>query len=104
MARKQFHVSPFCEVRGEYRFRFERSEDRTLARVDLHDEDGPLLQTSVGGVLQALDAAAVRRAFFGTPLMTLGVVARIHWHALRLWAKRVPFHGKPSAPKRFVTR
>lgn len=104
VARKQFHVSPFCEVRGEYRFRFERSEDRTLARVDLHDEDGPLLQTSVGGVLQALDAAAVRRAFFGTPLMTLGVVARIHWHALRLWAKRVPFHGKPSEPKRFVTR
>jgi DUF1365 family protein len=104
VARKQFHVSPFCEVRGEYRFRFERGEDRTLARVDLHDEDGPLLQTSVGGVLHPLDGATVRRAFFGTPLMTLGVVARIHWHALRLWAKRVPFHGKPSEPKRFVTR
>ena len=65
---------------------------------------GRLAVGGVGGVLQALDAAAVRRAFFGTPLMTLGVVARIHWHALRLWAKRVPFHGKPSAPKRFVTR
>ncbi|ROQ89408.1 hypothetical protein EDF72_5317 [Delftia acidovorans] len=104
VARKQFHVSPFCEVRGEYRFRFERGEDRTLARVDLHDEDGPLLQTSVSGVLHPLDGATVRRAFFGTPLMTLGVVARIHWHALRLWAKRVPFHGKPSEPKRFVTR
>ena len=104
VARKQFHVSPFCEVRGEYRFRFERGEDRTLARVDLHDEDGPLLQTSVGGVLQPLDAATVRRAFFGTPLMTLGVIVRIHWQALRLWAKRVPFHGKPSEPKRFVTR
>src|SRR5256885_8438850 len=77
VARKQFHVSPFCEVRGEYRFRFERGEDRTLARVDLHDEDGPLLQTSVGGVLHPLGGATVRRAFFGTPLMTLGVVARI---------------------------
>lgn len=104
VAHKQFHVSPFCEVRGEYRFRFERGEDHTLARVDLHDEDGPLLQTSVGGVLQPLDAATVRRAFFGTPLMTLGVIVRIHWQALRLWAKRVPFHGKPSEPKRFVTR
>jgi hypothetical protein len=38
----------------EYRFRFERSEDRTL-RVDLHDENGPLLQTSVGGTLHPLD-------------------------------------------------
>lgn len=103
-ASKLFHVSPFCEVRGEYRFRFERSEDRTLARVDLHDEQGPLLQTSVGGVLETLNRQSVLRAFFGTPLMTLGVVFRIHWHALRLWAKRVPFHGKPPEPKRFVTR
>jgi hypothetical protein len=55
MARKQFHVSPFCEVRGEYRFRFERSDKRTLVRVDLHDENGPLLQTSVGGTLHPLD-------------------------------------------------
>ncbi|CAB5711410.1 Protein of uncharacterised function (DUF1365) [Delftia tsuruhatensis] len=104
VAGKQFHVSPFCEVRGEYRFRFELGQGRTLARVDLHDEQGPLLQTSVGGVLSPLDSSAVRRAFFGTPLMTLGVIARIHWQALRLWAKRVPFHGKPSEPERFVTR
>ncbi|WP_028603464.1 DUF1365 domain-containing protein [Ottowia thiooxydans] len=101
---KQFHVSPFCEVRGEYRFRFEYGDGRILARVDLHDDQGPLLQTSVGGVLEALNSTSVRRAFFGTPLMTLGVIARIHWQALRLWAKRVPFHGKPSKPKRFVTR
>ena len=104
VAHKQFHVSPFCEVQGEYHFRFERSEGRTLVRVDLHDEDGPLLQTSVSGVLYPLDASTVRRAFFGPPLMTLGVIVRIHWQALRLWAKRVPFHGKPSEPKRFVTR
>ena len=98
MARKQFHVSPFCDVQGEYRFRFERSEKHTLARVDLHDEDGPLLQTSVGGTLHPLDATNVRRAFFGTPLMTLGVIARIHWQALRLAAKRVSFHRKPAPP------
>ncbi|MEO5770673.1 MAG: DUF1365 family protein, partial [Burkholderiaceae bacterium] len=37
-------------------------------------------------------------------LMTFGVVARIHWHALRLAFKRVPFHRHPPAPDRFVTR
>ena len=63
-----------------------------------------IMAASVGGVLHPLDAPTVRRAFFGTPLMTLGVIFRIHWQALRLWAKRVPFHGKPSEPKRFVTR
>jgi DUF1365 family protein len=37
-------------------------------------------------------------------MMTLGVVARIHLQALRLWLKRVPFHSKPAAPAAFTTR
>ena len=109
-ARKVFHVSPFCSVDGEYRFRFERQPApngqpaQALARVDLHDAQGPLLQTSQGGRLVPLTAASLRRAFFGMPLMTLGVVLRIHWQALRLWLKRVPFFAKPQAPQRFVSR
>jgi DUF1365 family protein len=30
------------------------------------------------------------------PLMTARVVAAIHWQALRLWLKRVPFHSHPA--------
>lgn len=104
VASKQFHVSPFCETHGEYRFRFKRSETSNLALVDLYDETGPLLRTGVEGALRPLNISTVRQAFFGTPLMTLGVMFRIHWQALRLWAKRLPFHRKPPAPKRFVTR
>jgi uncharacterized protein len=103
-ARKVFHVSPFCDVQGQYRFRFLRTADRTVARIDHDDDQGPLLLTSVSGTLQPLSAAAQRRAFFGMPLMTLGVIARIHWQALRLWRKRVPFFRKPEPPQRFVTR
>jgi uncharacterized protein len=33
-ARKVFHVSPFCQVQGQYRFRFMRTADRTVARID----------------------------------------------------------------------
>lgn len=109
-ARKVFHVSPFCGVGGDYSFRFERLTTpegwpaHALARVDLHDGQGPLLQTSVGGAMSALTAASVRRALFGMPFMTLGVILRIHWQALRLWRKRVPFFSKPQAPQHFVSR
>jgi DUF1365 family protein len=109
-ARKAFHVSPFCALDGRYRFRFvlgggSKSSPRyTVARVDLDDAQGPLLQTSVTGKLQPLTAASARRAFFGMPLMTVGVVVRIHWQALRLALRRVPFHRQPPAPDRFVTR
>jgi hypothetical protein len=36
--------------------------------------------------------------------MTFGVVGRIHWQALKLWLKRVPFVSKPKPPELFVTR
>jgi DUF1365 family protein len=40
----------------------------------------------------------------GMPLMTLGVILRIHWQALKLWRKRVPFSAKPEPPGAFVSR
>ena len=103
-ARKVFHVSPFCRVEGRYRFRFMRTADRIVARVDHDDDAGALLQTSVSGRLEPLTAAATRRALLGMPLMTLGVIARIHWQALKLWRKRVPFFTKPEPPQAFVSR
>jgi hypothetical protein len=103
-AKKVFHVSPFCRVEGRYRFRFLRTAERTVVRIDHDDEAGALLETSVSGRLAPLTAAGVRRVFFGLPLMTLGVIARIHWQALRLALKRVPWFGKPAPPQAFITR
>ena len=117
-AGKAFHVSPFCAVTGDYRFRFLRSElaaapapasapgagARIVARVDHHDAAGALLETSVSGALAPLDRRRLLRAFATVPLLTLGIVARIHWHAFRLWCKRVPWRRKPDAPSSFVTR
>ncbi|MEO8058976.1 MAG: DUF1365 domain-containing protein [Burkholderiales bacterium] len=115
-ADKVFHVSPFCDVAGGYRFRFMRNDlhpnptgqrkpmPRTVARIDHHDAQGLLIQTSVSGALAPLTAGRLHAAFFGMPLMTLGVMARIHWQALRLWTKRVPFFSKPKPPDRFISR
>jgi DUF1365 family protein len=107
-ADKVFHVSPFCRVEGEYEFRFLRTGHagvpRTVVRVDLHDADGALLQTSVSGVLQPYDSHSARRVLLAQPLMTLALIARIHWQALRLWLKRVPFFRKPAPPADFVSR
>ena len=93
-AKKELHVSPFNEVRGNYSFRFNFGEDRWLARIDYDDGQGSLLNTHISGAAQPLTRANLRLAALRFPLQTLAVVARIHWHALRLFAKRVPFFGK----------
>lgn len=107
-ARKVFHVSPFCPVEGGYRFEFRRRGaeglQSTRVRIDFDDAQGPLVLTGVAGRLQALDTASRRLALWRYPFMTMGVIARIHWHALLLWLKRVPFHSKPEPPARPVTR
>lgn len=105
-AAKVFHVSPFCPVEGAYRFRFMVTPDfkRTVARVDYDDAQGALIQTSVSGALQPLTAASIRHALLHYPLMTFGVVLRIHWHALQLLLKKVPFFRKPAPPVHFTSR
>jgi uncharacterized protein len=103
-ATKQLHVSPFNEVRGSYQFRFHFSAERWLARIDYDDGDGTLLHTHISGTAQPLTRANLRRAALRFPLQTLAVVARIHWHALRLWGKRVPFLGKLASNMTGISR
>lgn len=111
-ARKIFHVSPFCRIEGSYRFRFmqaQREQDgetitRVVARVDHDDNTGPLLETSISGTAYVLTDSRAAKAFFTYPLLTFGVMARIHWHALRLWLKRVPFFRKPIPPSTELSR
>ena len=117
-AEKVFHVSPFCPVEGRYRFRFMQAQrpapasapvepalqNHYVARIDYDDASGPLIKTSISGIAHPINSTTVARAFFGMPVMTLGVVLRIHWQALRLWLARLPFFPKPLPPQQKVSR
>lgn len=103
-ARKVFHVSPFLPVKGRYRFQFQSQGPAVRIRIDYEDENGKLLVTSVSGAGRALTPGRLFRCFVGYPWMTAAVTARIHWQALRLWWKGVPFFAKPAAPARETSR
>jgi DUF1365 family protein len=103
-ANKVFHVSPFCKVEGHYVFRFINTAERSVARIDYDDAAGPIIYTSISGTVRALSDRALVGALLKYPGFTFGVVARIHWQALKLFIKRIPFVSKPPAPAVEVTR
>lgn len=103
-APKALHVSPFCEVRGNYRFRFPGDHATAMTRIDYHDDEGLLLATTLHGAAEPITNRNLLRAFFGFPWMTLGVIARIHWQAARLWLRNVPWFAKPDPPLKETTR
>lgn len=91
---KTFHVSPFCRVEGRYEFRVRETPATGYVAIDYHDSEGLLIRTSIGLRKTPLTAWAAVRAVARQPWLTFGVVARIHWQAVRLWLKGVPFYGK----------
>jgi DUF1365 family protein len=60
-----------------------------LMRIDYHDADGLLLPAFPA--LQPLTPAGTLPALLRQPMLTLGIIARIHWQALRLWLKKCRF-------------
>ncbi len=102
-ANKEFHVSPFFDVSGEYEFRFFTNTKKTVARVVLKHEDKPKILTSICGQFEQISTKTWRNTLLRYRWFTLGVILKIHAHAVRLWIKKVPFFKKPTPPKHFTT-
>jgi uncharacterized protein len=96
---KTLHVSPFCTVEGHYAFRIRENGRGASICIDYHDAQGLAIRTAIALTRQPLSRGPALRALLRQPLLTVGVVARIHWQALRLWLKKVPFYGsRPPHP------
>ena len=100
---KCFHVSPFFDLVGRYRFTF--SEPGERLRVVIHESrDGkPILDATLAGERVELSDGAVLRQVGAMPWMTIKVVAGIHWEALKIWLRGARFHRKPEPPTADVT-
>lgn len=101
--RKIFHVSPFQDLSGSYRFSFDIDSRRIAIRITLENGAEGVFAT-LGGPRVPLTDAALLGAALRRPLGPLRTLALIYWHALRLKLLRVPYRSKPLPPDSEVSR
>jgi DUF1365 family protein len=87
---KAFYVSPFNDVSGGYRFRLLPPADRVSIHIDQQDSGGALFRAGFSGRRGGLSDRALLGLALRYPLMTVKVIAAIHWEAFRLLIKGVP--------------
>lgn len=94
---KHFFVSPFMDMAQRYRFElFEPGETlRIRIRQGAPGAADRMIATQTG-TARALSDPALARMLLRAPLQAVSPMAAIHWQALRLALKRVPFLGHPG--------
>ena len=103
---KVFHVSPFCAVTGVYRFSQRNSATHARMAIDYFEapEDmQALLCTALVVKLSTFTTGKLFKALLSMPMMTLGVMWRIHWQAFKLWRLGAKYHPIPALPSKELT-
>ncbi|MBX4940864.1 DUF1365 domain-containing protein [Rhizobium binae] len=95
---KLFHVSPFIGMTARYHFRMLPPGKQIRWRILETDSDGPLLSATFSGRQMPLTSASLLRLTAHIPLLTIKVVAGIHWEALKLWLKGARYIARPTPP------
>lgn len=96
---KIFYVSPFNGLAMRYLFRVRPPGESVALRILETDQDGPLLSATFAGARADLTSRTLLRTFLSLPLMTLKVIAGIHWEALRLYIKGMRLVPRPTPPQ-----
>lgn len=100
---KCFYVSPFLDMELTYAFRIVPPGPRLELSITGRDAEGPIIFASLRAQRAEISDAGLALAFGTYPLLTLKVIAGIHWEALLLWFKGVRLRRRPPPPARPIT-
>ncbi len=90
VANKKLYVSPFNKIEGHYEFSFSYDSKQFKSVINYYDKQGRhILNTYVGGKSEYLSSDKTLRLLVSYPFMTIAVVLRIHWQAIKLYFKKV---------------
>lgn len=89
---KAMHVSPFMAMDVQYRWRFTTTDEKLFVHMETARDTEKIFDATLALTRTEITGRSLARVLVGHPLMTLKVIAAIHWQALRLWLKGAPVH------------
>jgi DUF1365 family protein len=93
---KQFYVSPYSDVDVAFDFTLRAPGERLAVQIDDYVGAERTLTSVLAGPRRSLTGGRLAWFTLKYPLITLRVISLIHWHAFRLWLKRVPWFAKSA--------
>jgi DUF1365 family protein len=93
---KRMHVSPFMPMDLQYEWRMGAPSERLAVHMRCVRAGQALFDATLCLKRRTLRGPAMAATLWRFPWMTAKVVAAIHWQALRLWLKRVPYYAHPA--------
>ncbi|MEO8353417.1 MAG: DUF1365 domain-containing protein [Chthoniobacteraceae bacterium] len=97
---KHFYVSPFSGLDVAFDFKLKIPDEHLDIHIDDRDGEDRILLSALTGRRKELSNANLFWFTLKYPLITLRVIGLIHWQALVLWSKRLPWHSKSAQPDR----
>jgi DUF1365 family protein len=93
---KDFYVSPYSDVDVAFDFSLWAPGDRLTVQIDDFSGAARTLTSTLTGARRELTGGRLAWWALKYPLLTLRVIFLIHWHALLLRLKRLPWFSKAS--------
>ena len=96
---KKMHVSPFMPMDIDYRWALSTPGDNLSVYMANLQDGQKIFDATMALERKPVSARSLASVLLRFPLMTVKVIVGIHWEAMRLWVKRVPFHEHPAKRK-----
>ncbi len=94
---KQLHVSPFMDMDVTYDLRLTVPRETLAVHIENDRLAGAHFDATLSLRRKEITGAALAGVLLRHPWMTGSVIASIHWEALKLWWKGVPYVPRPTA-------
>ncbi len=91
---KYFYVSPFFDHDSNFDFNLTIPDEKLNIRIDTLKSEERVFISTLTGNKKPLTNLNLFWYSIRFPLITLKIITLIHWNALLLWTKKLPYHKK----------